>query len=186
MKRSDLNTPTVLAAIQEHGFAALAELAERFPRKVVLAAYAREERAGNLEYGVSAGSPWLTSKGEATLRAAAGCGVDPGPPKPLAGLPRLQPQADPEAVRRTGEAVVAHMRAFAEAMRPFAAARPDIERLRRADVERLRRTLAAVGQAFAVLPAEPRMRDSAEAWRRARLALEREHRRKSEYRRKRR
>ncbi|MGR6922591.1 hypothetical protein ACU635_50770 [[Actinomadura] parvosata] len=70
MKRADLDTITVLSAIRDHEGGAYGVLAERFPPKVVLAAFAREDRARRTEYGVAEHLPWLTAKGRATLRAA--------------------------------------------------------------------------------------------------------------------
>lgn len=69
MKRSDLDTRTVLAAIAEHRFEAHEHLARRFPPKLVLAAFLREDQAGRTEYGVAAHLPWLTDAGRATLAA---------------------------------------------------------------------------------------------------------------------
>lgn len=70
MKRADLDTVTVLTAIRDHGGGAFGVLAERFPPKVVLAAFAREDRARRTEYGVAEHLPWLADKGRAALRAA--------------------------------------------------------------------------------------------------------------------
>jgi hypothetical protein len=72
MKRADLDTITVLTAIRDHEFGAFGVLAERFPPKVVLAAFAREHRARRTEFGVVEHRPWLTDKGWAVLRAADG------------------------------------------------------------------------------------------------------------------
>lgn len=59
MKRSDLTTAEVLATVESAGFKAYEILAERYPGKIVLAAFEREVNAGRLDYGVSLARPWL-------------------------------------------------------------------------------------------------------------------------------
>jgi hypothetical protein len=70
MKRSDLSTERLLRAVATYRTSAWGVLTDVFPPKVVLAAIEREVRAGRLEYGVWAGWPWLTPKGEAALLGA--------------------------------------------------------------------------------------------------------------------
>lgn len=65
MKRSDLDTRTVLEAIRQG--AAFGRLGEHHPPKVVLAALEREVRAGRIEYGTSIASPWITDEGQAWI-----------------------------------------------------------------------------------------------------------------------
>lgn len=64
MKRADLDTETVLRAVYRHRFQAYEHLCERYPKKVVLAAFEREVDRGNLEYGVSITRPWVTPHGK--------------------------------------------------------------------------------------------------------------------------
>ncbi|MBB4931827.1 hypothetical protein F4561_002647 [Lipingzhangella halophila] len=63
MKRADLDTRTVLAAIRDHGMSAYGHLCATYPEKVVLAAFEREVRAGRTECGVAPHLPWLTRAG---------------------------------------------------------------------------------------------------------------------------
>lgn len=67
MKRSDLRTSEVLAAVRERKFKAFEHLCEQYPVKVVRAALMRDVRAGWLEYGVCLERPWLTPAGEQRL-----------------------------------------------------------------------------------------------------------------------
>lgn len=68
MKRSDLDTATVLAAVADgEGYTSLCE---RFPHKIVLAAFEREIQRGNLEYGVSVQTAWLTPQGREQVPGA--------------------------------------------------------------------------------------------------------------------
>lgn len=85
----------------------------------------------------------------------------PTPPTPPA-FPR--PQMDPDAMRRAGEAMMAQMQAFAEAMRPVA--------------EQMIRDVGAASRAFATLAATPQMRDLLEARRLARRAMKGEYHRR--------
>lgn len=62
MKRSDLSTAEVLATVRRVGFRAYETLAERYPGKVVLAAFEREVNAGRLDYGVSLAYPWVRNQ----------------------------------------------------------------------------------------------------------------------------
>jgi hypothetical protein len=66
VKRSDLHTYAVLSAIAD-GFGAFGILAQTYPRKVVLAAFRREDRARRTEYGVAEHLPWMTPKGKGAL-----------------------------------------------------------------------------------------------------------------------
>jgi hypothetical protein len=74
VKRSDLATSEVLAAVRDHRFRAFEYLADRYPAKVVAAAFSRDVRAGLLEYGVSLVRPWLEPAGERLLAAGGGPG----------------------------------------------------------------------------------------------------------------
>jgi hypothetical protein len=67
MKRSDLTRLLVLGAVHNLGPNAWDFLVAVYPAALVDAAYAREVRAGHLDYGVSARMPWLTSKGKSAL-----------------------------------------------------------------------------------------------------------------------
>lgn len=66
-KRSDIPTDTVLRTIHEHGFNAFERLEQRFPAKVVLAAFARDDDRGLIEYGTTLRRPWLTPEGRAAI-----------------------------------------------------------------------------------------------------------------------
>jgi hypothetical protein len=70
MKRSDLTTAEALTAVHQHGYGAFEYLSASYPVKVVRAAFARDDRAGLLEYGVSADRPWLTPAGQHRLTDA--------------------------------------------------------------------------------------------------------------------
>lgn len=59
MKRSDLTTDVVLAAIREHGMKAWDVLTETYPPKVVLAAFRRDTDHRILECGVAEERPWI-------------------------------------------------------------------------------------------------------------------------------
>lgn len=63
MKRADLTTQTVLEAVRGHFPLAYEHLAQRYPGKVILAAFEREYRKSRLEYGVSEARPFLTPEG---------------------------------------------------------------------------------------------------------------------------
>lgn len=64
MKRSDLDTRTVLEAVRQGGpYGKLTS----YPSKAVTAALERELRAGRIDYGVSLARPWLTDQGVAWL-----------------------------------------------------------------------------------------------------------------------
>ncbi|WP_043193671.1 hypothetical protein [Streptomyces sp. NRRL F-2664] len=63
MKRSDLTTATVLAAVRDHATYAFERLASQYPPKVVQAAFDRDGRKGLLECGVSLQRPWLSPAG---------------------------------------------------------------------------------------------------------------------------
>lgn len=65
MKRSDLDTRTILEAVRQG--APYGQLAAHYPSKVVTAALERELRAGHIDYGVSIANPWLTYQGAAWL-----------------------------------------------------------------------------------------------------------------------
>lgn len=68
-KRSDLDTTTVLRAVAEHGqIVGHTALCERFPVKVVDAAFEREVGMGRLNYGVTLRSAWLEPAGLRWLR----------------------------------------------------------------------------------------------------------------------
>lgn len=69
MKRSDLDTRTVLEAIRQG--AGYGALSDKYPSKVVIAAFERELRARRIDYGTSIASPWLTDEGRAWLEQAA-------------------------------------------------------------------------------------------------------------------
>jgi len=66
MKRKDLDTLTVLTAINEHGADAIDHLLETYPEKIILAAYRRD--AAYLDYGVSERRPWLEPEGRRYIR----------------------------------------------------------------------------------------------------------------------
>jgi hypothetical protein len=69
VKRSDLPTGVVLRTVAAHATCeAFDVLADRFPPKVVLAAFRRDTDAGLLEYGTAEEHPWLTPEGEARLK----------------------------------------------------------------------------------------------------------------------
>jgi hypothetical protein len=67
MKRADLTTRMVLAAVEAHGVWAWETLVREYPPKLVLAAYQREVDAGRLNYGVALHRPFLDDKGKAFL-----------------------------------------------------------------------------------------------------------------------
>lgn len=52
VKRSDLSTAEVMAAVTAHGTRAWDALCEIYPPKVVRAAFQREVTKGRLDYGV--------------------------------------------------------------------------------------------------------------------------------------
>ena len=62
MQRKDLDTLTVLRAIEQHGLEAIEHLLDAYPEKVILAAYRRD--AAYLDYGVSERRPWLEPAGK--------------------------------------------------------------------------------------------------------------------------
>ncbi|MEU8136096.1 hypothetical protein [Streptodolium elevatio] len=66
-KRADVTTAMVLTAIHEHYMDAYEHLAKRFPPKVVIAAFYRDNDRGLIDYGVSATRPFLTPEGRAAL-----------------------------------------------------------------------------------------------------------------------
>lgn len=67
MKRSDLGTDPVLAAVREFRSGAFEGLAEKYPAKIVRAAFERDVKAGLLECGVSIDRPWLSPAGRSRL-----------------------------------------------------------------------------------------------------------------------
>lgn len=67
MKQSDLSTRYVLFVVDHVGVNAWDVLSAAVPPKVALAAIKREVDAGNLDYGVWLGRPFLTPQGRATL-----------------------------------------------------------------------------------------------------------------------
>lgn len=67
MKRADLTTPMILAAVHAHGVDAWEVLTADYPPKLILAALQREVDAGRLDYGVALHRPFLTDKGRAAL-----------------------------------------------------------------------------------------------------------------------
>lgn len=67
MKRSDLTTQDVLEAVRDHFPSAYAHLTERFPKKVVIAAFERETRKGLLDFGTTIARPFLTAEGRRAL-----------------------------------------------------------------------------------------------------------------------
>jgi hypothetical protein len=72
VKRSDLASVAVLAAVRERRFEAFEHLCEQHPAKVVRAAISRDVRAGLLECGVSLDRPWLSPAGEQRLSTERG------------------------------------------------------------------------------------------------------------------
>ena len=64
MKRSDIDTATVLTAVHGYGVEAFDHFAMLYPHKLIEAAYEREVSAGWLEYGTTVRRPWLTLDGE--------------------------------------------------------------------------------------------------------------------------
>lgn len=65
MKRSDLDTYTVLEAVHQGNV--YGRLTPRYPHKVITAALERELHTGHIDYGTSIASPWLTDEGRAWL-----------------------------------------------------------------------------------------------------------------------
>lgn len=63
MKRSDLDSLTLAKAVDKYRGGAWTVLCTRYLPKVILAAIERDVRAGYLNYGVSAASPWLEQAG---------------------------------------------------------------------------------------------------------------------------
>ncbi|MEV7013320.1 hypothetical protein [Streptosporangium sp. NPDC051022] len=90
---------------------------------------------------------------------------EPAEPKalPLANL--WMPQADPEAVRRAGEVMVAQFQAFMEAMRPVA--------------EQMIRDATVAYEAIAKIIRTPEMRELLAARQLARRAMKTEYRRRT-------
>lgn len=76
MKRADLDTRTVLAAVRDHGTGAYGHLADRFPAKIVVAAFEREVRARRLECGVNVTLPFLEPDGWRWLEDRSGRGPE--------------------------------------------------------------------------------------------------------------
>lgn len=100
MKRADLDTATVLRTLARYTLDAYDVLAQRFPRKIVLAAFEREVDRGLIEYGTWLGRPWLTPEGRQWLaenvgtmdvsgwRPAGYVDDQPGPPFAHGGIVR--------------------------------------------------------------------------------------------------
>lgn len=60
---ADLTEWGVIEAIKRSGSAAYADLARRYPEKIVRARFERMVSAGFLEYGVSLETAWLVAPG---------------------------------------------------------------------------------------------------------------------------
>jgi hypothetical protein len=70
MKRSDLTTYEVLSAVQKLGQTfGYCHLVEKYPVKIVDAAFEREVGLGRLNYGVSLRTAWIEPAGVAWLDA---------------------------------------------------------------------------------------------------------------------
>lgn len=67
MKRSDLDTITLLTTVDYWGTSAWLRLRDRYPPKLIRSAIERDCRRGLLDYGVAAERPWLTEKGRMRL-----------------------------------------------------------------------------------------------------------------------
>ena len=71
MKRSDLDTFTVLSAVADNpplgSMDAFNKFCETYPPNLVLAAWNREIDAHRLDYGVSPRTSWITPEGRAWL-----------------------------------------------------------------------------------------------------------------------
>lgn len=77
MKRADLPTLAVCAAVDRYGMGAFDALAAAYPWKVVLAAVHRDVARGYLSYGVSPMRPFLAARGRALLGQRSARGAQP-------------------------------------------------------------------------------------------------------------
>ncbi|MFE2934866.1 hypothetical protein [Streptomyces sp. NPDC059278] len=93
MKRSDVTTAITLTALITHGLRAWEHLTETYPAKVVLAAYEREHRRGNIDYGCTLRLPWITPKGIAH-HARGEAGIPDADQYTLGHTNRAEPPAD--------------------------------------------------------------------------------------------